>query len=75
MKRYLKHLGSAKHLGELRFKSWSDKNVSPFLADVGVIKGSRFWILAAVLADTRFQPQSGWVKVGGFMPRTQAGWV
>jgi len=39
MKRYLKHLGFAKHLGEFRFKSWLDKNAYEFLAEVSVNKG------------------------------------
>jgi len=39
MKRSLKHLGFAKHLGEFQFKSWLNKNASGFLAEVGVIKG------------------------------------
>jgi len=39
MKRGLKHLGFAKHLGEFQFKSWLNKNASEFLAEVGIIKG------------------------------------
>lgn len=39
MKRFLKHLGLAKHLGEIRFKRWLDKNASEFLAEIGVNEG------------------------------------
>jgi len=39
MKRFSKHLGFARHLGEFQFKSWLDKNASDFLAEVGVRSG------------------------------------